>query len=45
MALSLRPPLLDKQNEQVDFLDVESLLIDLFNMITAPFIISTMLHY
>ena len=43
IALRIEPPLLVADNEHVDFLDVESLTIDLFNMIAAPFIISIMI--
>ncbi len=45
VALRIESPLLVVENEQVDFLDVESLMIDLFNMITAPFIISIMINF
>ena len=40
MALRVQGPLLVETNEHVDFLDVESLVIDMFNMVAAPFIIS-----
>ncbi len=40
MAVQIQGPLLEAKNEHVDFLDVESLVIDLFNMVAAPFIIS-----
>ncbi len=43
MTLRVESPLLVADNEHVDFLDVESLMIDLFNMISAPFIISIMI--
>lgn len=40
LTLRVESPLLVPENEQVDFVDIESLMIDLFNMISAPFIIS-----
>ena len=43
MIMRVQGHLLVDDNEHTDFLDVESLIIDLFNMIAAPFIISIML--
>lgn len=43
MVLRVQGPLLVETNEHVDFLDVECLSIDLFNMVAAPFIISLMI--
>lgn len=43
LTLRVESPLLVAENEHVDFLDVESLTIDLFNMIAAPLIISIMI--
>ena len=43
MIMRIQGPLLVDDVENSDFLDVESLMIDLFNMIAAPFIISLML--
>ena len=44
VAFQIQGPLLDTSNEHVDFLDVESLVIDLFNMVAAPCIISIIIN-